>query len=109
MSHANGLIRFKRDNKIMFFEYDGTSDMCRPKLWPTYFDLREHWREKDAFNRACDCPISLHEPVEAYTDYGSGYVWETIACRGCQLIIDTSVPDEVVSNIHPQWTKFEWL
>lgn len=31
MSHANGEVKFK-DGSIKYFEYNGTSDICIPKI-----------------------------------------------------------------------------
>jgi hypothetical protein len=104
MSHANGLVRFT-DGTIRFFEYDGTSDACRPKLWAKYSSIRRHWREK-GYWKACTCNQSS-ETVDAFTDYGNGLSWMTTACRRCEVIVDCSNPYDLGPVRHevPEWVR----
>lgn len=44
MSHAIGAVKFKNDNKIMYYEYDGTSDVVLPKLHLNIEGVNEEWR-----------------------------------------------------------------
>jgi hypothetical protein len=97
MSHANGVVKFE-DGTIRFFEYNGTSDVCHPKLWTRYAGVKKHWREKNP-EKHCTCGRPP-ENVEAFTDYGRGIAWQTTACRHCRVIIDCSMPYE-----HDGWTS----
>lgn len=44
MSHANGEVIFN-DGSIKHFEYNGTSDICIPKLYDTYDEMTDNWRK----------------------------------------------------------------
>lgn len=104
MSHANGVIRFN-DREIMFFEYNGTSDVCHPKLWRTHAEVVEHWRENNPW-RKCNCR-NPPEQVEAYNDYGGGTTWTTYACRKCMVLTVTEDPLEQQNH---QWpNKPDWI
>ena len=102
MSHANGLVRFD-DGTVRFFEYNGTSDACRPKHWKNYRDVQKHWRE-ETYVRTCRCKRPP-ETVEAFTDYGRGFTWMTTACRHCRVIVDCSNPYDlgIVRHEIPEW------
>lgn len=84
MSHASGVIRFQ-DGTFRFFEYDGTSDLVRPKLYSSPDDLRDHWREDYDWD-ACKCKCGKATTAEAHASYGSGMVFEVVACPHCNTI-----------------------
>lgn len=109
MSHATGAVRFK-DGQQLYFEYDGTSDVCIPMLWKTTEEVSENWRSgkwKD-----CTCG-GLDEPVSIFSDYGNGTSWPGRACRACMVITDgltrealwdADRDDEIVDGI-PDWAQ----
>ena len=66
MSHANGEVRFD-DGSIKYFEYNGTSDICIPKLYDTYDELIDNWRKWKQEKVSCN---HYEEAIEIYTDYG---------------------------------------
>lgn len=105
MSHATGLILFE-DGCHRFFEYDGTVDVCRPKLWETYQELHDHWREELSYPWAkCTCG-NPPESVKAFADYGNGMHWNTTACKTCGLIVDRGDPyTKGMTNGKPTWVK----
>lgn len=43
MSHASGLIRFKSDNKIGHYEYDGTADVVISHWYETAEERNNDW------------------------------------------------------------------
>jgi len=101
MSHANGVVKFE-DGTIRYFEYDGNSDVCCPKLWTSYAGVRKHWREVNR-HRECTCGRPP-EPVEAFTDYGMGFEWRTTACRHCRVIVGWGDPHELGAlDGAPEW------
>jgi hypothetical protein len=104
MSHAYGAVRFP-DGKIMSFEYNGTADVCHPKLHETQADVTLHWREKNPW-KICTCG-NQPEKVEAYNDYGDGSTWTTIACKQCAVIINCSDPLEMPDHKYPN--KPDWI
>lgn len=85
MSHAHGKVVFE-DKLVLYYEYDGTSDIVLPKLWDTPQEVSDHWREPEPFSRKCTC--GKDEPVLIDTDYGYGYHWNGKACRHCKVITE---------------------
>lgn len=86
MSHSLGMI-FSRDEKpkvLAYYEYDGTSDVCRPRLFNTSDEVHDNWRTKD-FWRECKCG-NAPTPVWIYSGYGGGFYWEGEACLKCHAI-----------------------
>lgn len=83
MSHASGQIKFE-DGLVLHYEYDGTSDVCRPNLFDTNEDMQRYWRDYTFYNRKCEC--GGDEEVEISTTYGNGSVWDGRACRQCKCI-----------------------
>ena len=79
MSHAGGLVRFP-DGEVLFFEYDGTSDIYIPTLFKTNEELNENWRKGHWGKCACGNPP---EPVQVYSSYGGGWTVPWTACRKC--------------------------
>ncbi|MFQ3543465.1 hypothetical protein Q7A53_05215 [Halobacillus rhizosphaerae] len=90
MSHASGTVTFKKDNLVMHYEYDGTSDVCIPALYKTNKEMSENWRNHEW--RECTC--EKDEDVVIYSDYGSGFDWEGKACRHCMCITKNLIPTE---------------
>lgn len=89
MSHANGEAKFS-DGTVMHFEYNGTSDVCRTALKPTYEEMQKDWR-KPGNDADCKCG-QPSEIVELSTDYGGGFSWPGKACRKCMAITDGLMP-----------------
>ena len=105
MSSAYGVIRFKSDGKLLYYLYNGTSDICNPSLCD---DINDVWCSHDWTE--CDC--RQDEPVEIYSDYGGGFYWNGRACRHCKAITEKLEPwsddeDEIVSitDGQPEWIK----
>lgn len=90
MSHAVGAVKFA-DGEILFYEYNGTSDVAIPQLWPTTQEVDDNWRSGEWRN--CQCaPVAVHEPVSIMTTYGGGFYWNGRACRQCMSIVDGFQP-----------------
>ena len=102
MSHAGGMVHFE-DGAIFHFEYNGTSDVCLPKLWETRDEMQEHWRE-DNYWKECSCD-NLPKPVEIYTEYGSGLWWKGKACQTCRVIITCEPLGEDWYGGSPTWAQ----
>lgn len=107
MSSAYGVVRFKSDGKLLFYLYDGTSDICVPTLCENMDDI---WKD----NGWLRCKCEHDEPVEIFSDYGGGFYWEGKACRHCMCITKGLEPwsneDEIVDITHeqPKWLKEIW-
>lgn len=104
MSHASGKVKFK-DDKIMHYEYDGTSDWCIPKLYDTHEEMRNNWRKYEYEEIHCEHDL---EDIEIYSDYGNGFYWKGKACRKCNMIIEGLNPypcdDSIfITNGKPDW------
>lgn len=84
MSHSLGAVRFP-DKTIMFYEYDGTSDIVLPWLYKTAQEVRDNWRSKTRVWEHCKCEREL-EKVEIYTCYGFGFYLDGLACRHCERV-----------------------
>lgn len=94
MSNANGAVRFN-DGAVMFYEYQGTSDVCNPILRKTLSDVSHWWRKHDeeAHARWKACKHDGEE-VTIYSDYGGGFCWPGRACRECSCITQNTMPWE---------------
>jgi len=90
MSHASGAVRFN-DGAILYFEYNGTSDVCIPPLWETQEEVIKHWRADDP-RWGCVCDVGAWEEVEIMSTYGGGFYWRGRACRGCNTLVDGLIP-----------------
>ena len=108
MSHSTGLVRFP-DGTVRWFEYDGTTDYVRPKLYNTQKELSDNWREE---YRHSDCECRCKRPsleynehrVELFADYGYGFTFEGGACPVCNAIIWPRVVDySLVTRQKPEW------
>lgn len=88
MSHSLGALKFASDNKVMFYEYNGTSDVCISHLYDTIKEVSNNWGNHDWLSCACD----KSEPVEIYSNYGGGFYWKGKACRACFAITENCNP-----------------
>jgi len=115
VSHATGAVRFT-GGPILYFEYDGTADMCVPSLWETREEMMAHWRG-DNPRVWCECgPVAVWEPVEIMCTYGDGHFWRGKACRNCRTLTEGLVPsfgfyDEHTPNDdfrdgEPEWSPW---
>ena len=106
MSRAYGVVRFQSDDKLLYYLYDGTSDICVPSLCDNIDDI---W--KDNGWKKCNC--NQDEPVEIYSDYGGGFYWQGRACRHCMCITEKINPWEEcklkeITDEQPQWISEIW-
>ena len=89
MSHSYGAVQFDSDDKVMFYEYDGTSDVTISHLYDTRKEMEDNWRKGEWL----DCKCGRDEPVEIYSNYGGGFYWDGRACRHCLAITENLKPD----------------
>jgi hypothetical protein len=99
MSHANGAVLFP-DGLVLWYEYNGTSDVTISHLYDTYDEMRDNWRRSDGL----DCICGQDEPVRIACDYGSSHHWPGRACRHCRAITAGRDPyeTEMVDEL-PDW------
>lgn len=83
MSHAGGKVKFK-DNTIMHFEYNGTSDVVIPKMYHTKEEVIANWRNHE-YDDMYKC-AHIEEDVEIAHTYGHGSTMSGRACRKCNCI-----------------------
>ena len=76
MSHASAQFHFV-DGATLHGEYDGTSDIMLPWMYPTEEERSANWRRVGDWP-SCDCKP---EPCIAHSDYGGGFCWLGEACR----------------------------
>lgn len=110
MSHARGQVRF-HDGDIKYFEYNGTSDKCKPKLYDTFDEMIDDWRKpyiiEEANNMKC---THNEEDVDIYTDYANGFYWKGTACKKCNMLLkgidpfDFKISDSPIDGI-PKWAE----
>lgn len=82
MSHSVGVVRFK-DGDIKYYEYNGSVDVCIPKLFNTLEELMSSNWKWTSTKSNCQHDI---EDVEIYTTYGGGFYWRGTACKRCMMI-----------------------
>lgn len=130
LSHARGQVRFFYGGSIKYFEYNGTSDICRPKLYDTFDEMIDNWRKppfsrevnntiytkkswlEKIFNVSKEESLCNHneEPIEIYADHGEGFHWKGTACKKCNMILkgmeplELSIGDSVIDGI-PGWAE----
>lgn len=131
MSHSNGEVRFN-DGSIKHFEYNGTSDICIPKLYDTYDEMIDNYRTYNTLakennidynktpwykrillkykgdNKKINMCNHNEELVEIYTNYGGGFYWNGTACRNCNMLLKGTEPfadDNVYTNGIPEWAE----
>jgi hypothetical protein len=97
MSHSSGKVTFK-DGLVLHFEYNGTSDICIPKLYETFEEMSENWR---TYPKA-ECNCGNDEEVIIYASYGGGIEWEGRACRKCMCITQNLIPTQY------QYSEDDW-
>jgi len=95
-----GAVRFS-DGLILYYEYNGTSDIACSSLKKTRGEVERDWRSA---NNQATCSCGRSEPVELMSYYGGGFSWEGKACRYCMAITDGRVPEETYDGI-PDWIK----
>lgn len=80
MSSDLGVCRFD-NGEIRFFIYDGTVDVCDPRLHSTPDEAWDVWRadESDFFPRVPAAAMESAEPVDIVTFYGAGSHWRGTA------------------------------
>ncbi len=105
MSHANGQVRFP-DGLVLFFEYNGTSDVEIPNLYNTSQELSNNWRDHPKVKCVCG---QESEPVEIATDYADGSQWKGKACRKCMCITSGMFTNVDDYNAEPHLTEQEGL
>lgn len=108
MSRASAVVRFE-DGTVKHAVYNGTSDVLLPRLFDT---SEEAWAASGEDDDQFDAALAAGsgEPVQVYTNYADGHVWNAHATRGF-----------VVSNFEPSfeaggpdgyadcnWTTPEW-
>jgi len=69
---------------VGWFEYDGTSDFARPKIFPTQDEMSACWR-KDQGKVTCTCGKPTTK-VLIVADYGCMPEWQGYACLTCMVI-----------------------
>lgn len=93
MSHSSGFVVFS-DREVLFYEYNGTSDVCMPRLRRTHGEVSDNWRKDqgDAWD-GCKCQgLSKAEPCIIHSSYGFGFGWVGKACRACMVITERLSP-----------------
>lgn len=100
MSHSSGLVKFP-DDKIFWYEYNGTVDVCLPFLYETGEEMMAHWRRTDWKYCTCNNPS---ENVFISSSYGNGFYWQGMACRTCMIITKELEPnyDTEIDGL-PDW------
>lgn len=104
MSHASGAVRFK-DGTVMFYEYNGTSEVAVSHLYDNMQGVLDNWRKGEWLT--CLCPNGM-EPVEIYSSYGGGFTYPGLACRTCRALLGPRYREEDVDATvsgEPQWHK----
>jgi len=87
MSHAHATFVF--EDRVLFGEYNGTSDVMLPLMFDTKKGVSDHWRKQEW--KDCDCgndPV----PCAAHTDYGGGFWWIGEACLVCRVFVGPKMP-----------------
>jgi hypothetical protein len=83
MSHSMGEV-WSADSKLLgYFEYNGTCDVARTRVYQTPDDVSANWRGDN--DRKCVCGGS-GQPVLLYTTYGGGFCWDGRVCWNCMAI-----------------------
>ena len=84
MSHSLGAVLFK-DKSIKYFEYNGTVDVCQPKLFSTSKEVYDNWRTNDW--PQCNNTEHNHQKVRIFSSYGKGFSWDGFACLNCDCLL----------------------
>lgn len=102
MSHSIGKVRFKND-KILYYEYNGTCDVVINHLYETEAEVNKNWRN----HKTVFCNCGKDEPVEIATSYGGGFSWDGRACRKC-MTITAGLGSGVEDDPNFQWGLPDW-
>lgn len=95
MSHSYGAVRFN-DGTICHFEYNGTVDVCLPKLYNIIEEVSNNWRNQKWEHHPKDCNES--EDAVMATTYGGGFGWTIKACKKHMLITDLFCTDQMTEE-----------
>jgi len=111
MSHAHGVVRLT-DGKILFCEFNGTSDVILSRLYESSGEVEDNWRKQEWKFHPIDC--NKIEDAEFVTNYGVGWGWPVKVCRVCMLIVDWNsyysvcedeeLRKKIIDDI-PEWAK----
>jgi len=82
MSHSPATVTFE-DGAVWWCEYNGTSDIMIPAIYPTNDEMSANWRNHEW--KQCSCESGM-ETVKIHADYGGGIDWTGEACRTCKAI-----------------------
>lgn len=101
MSHQQGDVLI--DGKIVgYFEYDGTSDFARQRVFRTQEELCENWR-KDQGSKCCHSEDHSNIiDVTLHAHYGNGLLWNSRICTDCLWIVGYRNSMEEITE---QWEK----
>ena len=108
MSHAMGAIKFESDGEIMYYEYDGTSDMVLSQLHKDSEGVTKNWRK----GKHIKCTCGGGESVEIMNTYAGGGYFDVNgkACRKCMAIISPLYCEDFMSieiDGEPEWSPFK--
>lgn len=105
MSHALALVKFNKDDKVVFAEYDATADILRHRVFESYEELETFWREEQP-KLECITEHSEYELAEVYVDYGGGFSFSTHLCRDCMSFVEDMKIDILnTSDVRPEWVN----
>lgn len=107
MSHSYGAVKLN-DGTIYHFEYNGTVDVCLPKLYKTIEEVSDNWRNQKWEFHPNDCD-KIEEAIMA-TTYGGGFGWTVKVCKEHMLIVDLHCTDVMTEEEYktyydglPEW------
>ncbi len=78
MSHSDGALKFE-DGSIMYFEYNGTSNVCISATYKDRDDVSANWRD----HKWKECTCGGEELVRVFASYGRGFSFDGLACKNC--------------------------
>lgn len=91
MSHSSGEVFDQDDNRIGYFEYDGTADIGYVEIRASFDEVTANWRQPTW--RECECGSSANiVPVRMHAHYGGGIDWDSEACLSCMTVIGNTDP-----------------
>lgn len=101
MSHASGRLLIPVTGEILgWFEYNGTSDLCQPKVFATQDELRENWRTRDW--PMCLCVPIRQDPVDLENHYTATTArggW----CPVCRVITLDPFAQDLLTPFYSPW------
>ena len=97
MSHATGEVLSLTRERLGWFEYNGTCDVCCARVYKNEEDLHENWRADN--RRECVEPQRhTQEEVILFSHYGGGFYWLGKVCFSCMAITDGLLPGYLDGN-----------